>query len=172
MKESMQLAVNSGINVKANMILGFPFESRKEVLETMLFILSLAKIGIHDIYISCFAPYPGSEIYDDLVKQKLIVYMDNKYFFDLMTYSDLTFSKSYSKTIGNKELMVHRLGGMLLFYSMSYLFRPWRFFKTIFNIASKRQESRLEMTLNQMIRGHRSKKVKLPLAPLPLQYKT
>jgi anaerobic magnesium-protoporphyrin IX monomethyl ester cyclase len=157
MKASMSIAVKNGINIKANMIFGFPHETRREIFQTFKFLFTMARIGVHDVYISCFAPYPGSELYDDLVKSREIKFMDANYFLDLMTYSDLSFSRSFAKGIGDRELMVYRLGGMGFFYLVSYLFRPWRAIKSVLNLFFGRIESRLEMALNQRIRGNRSK---------------
>jgi len=50
----------------------------------------------------------------------------------------------------------YRLGGMLFFYTVNYTIRPWRLFRTAINLSRDKQESRLEMALNQVIRGHRS----------------
>jgi len=156
MKRSMRIAVKKNVNIKCNMIFGLPGETRWEVLQTFKFIFEMAIIGVHDIYISCFAPYPGSALYNQLVKEKTIKYMDSDYFLDLMTYSDLSFSRSYNEYFGDRELLFYRLGGMLFFYTVNYAIRPWRLFRTAINLIRGKQESRLEMALNQVLRGHRS----------------
>src|SRR5688572_32847266 len=54
-------AVRNGLNVKLNIIMGFPDESRKELGQTVRFLARMGFAGVHDMSISLFSPYPGSE---------------------------------------------------------------------------------------------------------------
>ena len=57
--------------------------------------------GAHDVSIGVFAPYPGSEIYKDLVKKGVITH-DEKYWQEL-AYVDISFTKSYCNNISTKQ---------------------------------------------------------------------
>jgi len=48
-----------------------------------------------------------------------------------------------------------------MFYVISYLLRPWRLFRVLYNVAVGREESRLDMALGQMMDRLRGKKVNL-----------
>jgi len=161
MKASIRNALKEGMNVKLNMIMGFPHETRKEIFESFRFLRDAAMLGVHDVYVACFSPYPGSELFDELHQSGRIKAMDGVYFLMLTSYSDIRYSYSYSPHITNAQLTRYRLGGMLMFYVISYLLRPWRLFRVLYNVAVGREESRLDMALGQMMDRLRGKKVNL-----------
>ena len=118
-------------------------------------------MGVHDAYIACFAPYPGSELFDELHKSGKIKSMDDEYFLNLTSYSDLLHSYSYSPHLNNAVLTFYRLSGMLMFYIISFTLHPKRIFRLFSNVKNKKEESRLDMALIQLIdRFKGSKKAK------------
>jgi radical SAM superfamily enzyme YgiQ (UPF0313 family) len=148
MKQSMKGAIKAGINCKANIILGFPGETHQEVFETLKFCIELGLLGLQDLSISPFSPYPGSELFNDLQKSGVIKEYSDEYFYSLAAYTDLSKTVSMSENISNGQLGFYRISGMFLFYSFSFLVRPWRLLFLLQNVFfSKRQESRLEMSL-------------------------
>lgn len=150
MKDSIRAALKEGMNVKLNMIMGFPHETGKEIFESFGFLKDVALMGVHDVYIACFSPYPGSELFDELFQSGKIKAMDADYFLMLTSYSDMRYSYSYSPHMTNRQLTFYRLGGMLMFYAISYATRPIRLFKVLFNLISGKQESRLDMALSHL----------------------
>lgn len=150
MLQSMRGSVKAGINCKANIIIGFPGESHKEVLETLWFSVKMAWVGIHDMSISPFSPYPGSELFDQMVGTGEISEFDDTYFFSLAAYTDIMATTSCSEKIGDAALGRYRLGGMMLFYLAMFARRPWRLVISLRNIFSENQESRLEMSLRDL----------------------
>lgn len=161
MKASIRAALKSGMNVKLNMIMGFPHETRKEMFEDFRFLSEVAVLGVHDVYIACFSPYPGSELFEELRQSGRIKALDDDYFLTLTNISDLLYSYSYSPYIAHWQLAVYRLGGMLMFYLIGYLLRPVRFFRLLYNVVKGRQESRLDMALGHLFERIRAKKVTL-----------
>ena len=128
------------------------------------FLINAAVLGVHDVYIACFSPYPGSELFEELKKDGQIENMDTKYFLDLMSYSDIRFSRSYAHSIGDQQLTLYRLGGMAIFYAVQFLVRPWRLIILIRNMILGREESRLNMSLFHILRRMRgSKQLHRPL---------
>ena len=55
-----------------------------------------------------------------------------------------------SERISDKALGRYRILGMLLFYVVQYLVRPFRVLTTLRNVMSVTQESRLEMSLRDL----------------------
>ncbi|MBI3627999.1 MAG: B12-binding domain-containing radical SAM protein [Candidatus Rokubacteria bacterium] len=151
MKASMRAAVRTGINVKANIILGFPDETHKEVLESMRFIVAMALLGVHDISISPFSPYPGSELFEDMRRRGRLAALDDRYFYSLASYTDLFHTVSAAEGIGDRALGWYRTAGLLLFYAVSFVARPWRFVRTCINAFRPRQESRSEMWVRETV---------------------
>lgn len=153
MKQSMREAIRIGINSKANIILGFPGETHREMWQTLWFCVEMAALGLHDMSISPFSPYPGSELFEDLRKAGKLDELSDDYFYSLAAYTDLSKTVSLSEHVGNRALGFYRIFGMLLFYSVSYLVRPWRLITMVRNVFfSDTQESRLEMSLADMIK--------------------
>ena len=66
MIESIRCAEKEGISVKSNFIFGFPDQTLYECWETYKFLFKLAWVGMHDVALFSFIPYPGSELYEQL----------------------------------------------------------------------------------------------------------
>src|SRR5262249_1541340 len=86
-------AKRQGISVRANLIIGFPDESRREVFETIRFGLGLAVRGADEVSINIFSPYPGSELYGELERAGRVALTD-EYFLSLTSLnSDYTLTQ-------------------------------------------------------------------------------
>ena len=147
LERSMRGAVDSGLNVKANILIGFPGETHPDIRATLGFVLRMASLGVHDVSIWTFSPYPGSALFEELQRAGRIGAMDDEYFASLLSYSDLAGAVSFDEHVSSAALRRYRLAGMLLFYCASYLRRPLRVARTARNIVLRRYESRVEMSL-------------------------
>ena len=163
MKESIRSAISKGMSVKLNLMLGFPHETHKEMFQTLNFVKDAAIMGVTDVYIATFSPYPGSELFEQMYENGQIAEINDEYFLNLTSYSDLIRSYSYSKHVGHKMLTFYRLGGMSMFYIINFIFHPKRLFRVFSNIINKREETKLDKGLIEMIdRLKRSKKKRPP----------
>lgn len=147
MKNSMRSCVRNGINVKTNIVLGFPGQTRRDLLATFRFLVEIAVIGVRDALVYLFSPYPGSQMYRELREAGKLPEPGDEYFASLVSYGDLSKGASWTENISGRELAVARLFGMGLFYAVSYLVRPWRIVQTLYHIISRRHESPLERSL-------------------------
>jgi len=150
MLTSMRSSVRQGVNCKANIIIGFPGETHADILQTLGFCMSMAARGVHDMSISPFSPYPGSELYDQMREKGQISELTDDFFFNLAVYTDLSQTVSCSEHVGNRALGFYRLFGMMLFYAAMYGMRPWRLLTTLRNVFTEHQDSRLEMSLRDL----------------------
>jgi hypothetical protein len=132
------------------MIIGFPFEERRDVLDTIRFCLKMAWIGVEDIPLFPFIPYPGSAIHDDLVARGLAPAMDNE-FFAALGFSNMKAIRSSCEGLGARELTFYRTVGMVLFILVSYTRHPRRFLRTAKNLLRARKESAVEERLDQVL---------------------
>ncbi len=148
----MRTAVRAGLNVKANILIGFPDESVADLRETMRFLLRMARLGVHDASVWTFSPYPGSELFDGLRAAGKLAHLDDDYYASLLSYSDVSSASSYATALDARQLQRYRLGGLLLFYGASYLLRPARPLRSLYNIATRRYESRMEMSFGNLVR--------------------
>jgi radical SAM superfamily enzyme YgiQ (UPF0313 family) len=150
MLHSMRASVEVGIVTKVNMIIGFPFEKRRDIFETLRFCLRMAWMGVEDIPLFPFCPYPGSAIYEDLRSRGLVPEMSNEYFASL-GFWDLTQVTSVCQNMSTKELAFYRAAGMALFIAVGYARHPSRFLRTIRNLVQGKNESAVEQRLDQLL---------------------
>ena len=149
--ESISSSFSQGMNVKCNIIFGFPGETLKEVFESYRFIMRMGIAGAYDISVWAFSPYPGSELFEQIHEEKGIV-LDDKYYDSLRSYADASRTVSYSENFSDKKLKALRWFGVALFYSSAWLRRPLRPFRMVLNVMRGTQESRSEMALANMLR--------------------
>ncbi|MBL94177.1 MAG: radical SAM protein [Magnetovibrio sp.] len=153
---SIMSSFSQGMNVKCNIIFGFPGETLKEVLESYIFIVRMGIAGAYDISVWAFSPYPGSELFEKIRREKKLV-LDDRYYDSLRSYADASRTISYSEHFSDRKLKALRWIGVALFYFSAWLRRPVRPFKMIQNILNGIQESRSEMALANMLRRSRLK---------------
>ena len=156
---SMRSSIANNINIKANIIVGFPGEKLKNIYESYKFIFKMATIGVNDVGVWTFSAYPGSELFDDLVKEKRMPDFTDEYFASLLSYSDLRNVVSWDEHFSSWQLKYLRLFGLILFYLVSYAARPGRLVENIRNIINHKTQSRLEMIVENALRRHRKKPV-------------
>ena len=159
MKKSIRSARKKGMSVKLNMIVGFPHETHREIFRTLSFVKDAAVMGVDDVYLASFAPYPGSELFDQLHENGQISTLNDEYFLNLQSLSDLLHSHSYSQHISHRMLTFYRLFGISMFYIIRFILHPKRIFRLFVNIIKKKEETKLDMALIRMIdRFRRTKK--------------
>lgn len=149
--DSMRAAHQVGMVARANLIVGFPFETRRDVWQTLWFSLVMAWNGVEDIGLSPYCPYPGSELYEQLRREGVLPEMSNAYFASL-GWTDLTQANNLCRGVGAAELNFYRAAGMLLTIALSLLRHPSRIARTIRHVLRGDSESNLEKRFNLLIR--------------------
>lgn len=137
-ESSVRQAKWLGIVLRTNLIMGFPHETRRDLLRTGLFGLKLAAIGVDEVSINIYSPYPGSELFRELLAEGRIR-IDDAYFMSLTSLnSDYTHLNpiSFNGSMSSRELAFYRIGFMLANYAISYVFYPWRIVRTLKNVFS------------------------------------
>lgn len=131
MIQSMKYSVELELPICTNILIGYPGQKKKQLLDTGIFCLKLAWLGVNDVLIHNFVPYSGSEFFED-IKDELT---EN----DLMlgVAPSLGYVKSYAKDIPSWLLSIFRLTFLALCLGLQYLRRPKRILKTIINIKNK-----------------------------------
>lgn len=145
MMESIQAATSEGLEVKVNIILGFPDETLSEVRESYVFLAKLAKLGVEAASIFPFCPYPGSEIFDDLVRRG-VIRLDEGYF-DSLVFTDYGRLVSYNDRFGTNELRALVLGGLAAFYGAQLVTHPTRALDMVKQVLRNEQGSKVANAL-------------------------
>ena len=150
MIKSVRSTVKTGISVKVNFMIGFPDETHKDILLTLWFMMRCSLAGVSDFSLSIFAPYPGSELYYELVKQKKIKHDDD--YWEQLSYVDISETRSYCANLSSRWLLFYNWFGYFVCYGSSFIFRPIRIFKTIKNIITSKQETRGDLVFSHIVK--------------------
>jgi anaerobic magnesium-protoporphyrin IX monomethyl ester cyclase len=146
LQESLRSAYRRGLSVMVNIIF-FPDDSRRDVLLTFKFMLKCSWLGLHDITFVPFVPYPGTELYDKLVKEGGLPPMSEEYFVSLLTHSDLSSIQSYNPRFTARQVQIIRMLFLSTFYISSYIFRPYRVLVNLNNVLRNRTVTRGERVM-------------------------
>ncbi len=158
MIDSMRGAHAAGIEIKVNFIFGMPGETWHDVRQTFKFFARLAWHGVDDIACFPYSPYPGSEMFDDLVRRGKIT-LDEDYFISLIGYTDIPNSVSYVDFLSSRQLALLNMSGMAFFYALNFLFRPWRAVSFFGGALLGRKGSKLTMALSNTRRKRAARKL-------------
>lgn len=156
MLRSMRAAVRAGMHVRAHFIMGMPGQTLSEVGESFLFIGKMAWAGVHDISSFFFYPYPGSQMYRDLVAQGKIN-PDSPAYDELLAgacFTDFKAIRSWSEYFSPGMLRFFCLGSMAFFYMLSFLFWPLRAVQTLWHVGRGRPFTWLERFLHAGFRQY------------------
>jgi radical SAM superfamily enzyme YgiQ (UPF0313 family) len=156
--QSMRIAKELGINVKANLMVGFPDETRRDLLCTLGFGLRAAWLGVDDIPLFPFSPYPGTTLYEALRRDGIVGPPDDDYFAGL-GYMDMARTTSVCRHVSTTELNVYRILGMSAFYAIGYARRPSRILRTVRNVLAERSETVLEQRIVEYKRRRRIRRM-------------
>ena len=136
--KSIRTSVKIGHKAKLNFIIGFPHETVIDCLKTIFFAMYCAiRLGVSDILFSVFAPYPGSELFEKLKKEKKLK-VNDKYFDKLHAQFDITKTDSYCEHVSGKMLIFLRFLGFSLSYIIIYISRPKRIYKLLKSVFQKK----------------------------------
>lgn len=136
--ELIRLARKHGVDTRCNIVIGFPDDTRREIYQSLVFQLRLAYLGVVDVPIFDFTPYPGSELFERLLKEGVIPALDDDYFESLGMNIQVRNRRRYCRRVGPLELMLYRTMGMMGFYGFYYLLRPIKLLGFVSNILSYR----------------------------------
>lgn len=127
--ESARDALDAGIRVGIFIILGFPQESWRQILQTYGLIVRMAWLGAHHVNVGAYSPQPNTALYHELVAAGRIPpepELDDRFFFDLFGYLDLTEIRSWNDRISDRQLTLLVTLGYALFFGVSFLRHPKR----------------------------------------------
>ena len=127
--EAVKLLCKSKISVTCFIVVGFPQDDKKTIWDTIKLIFKLAVLGVDDITVSQFTPYPGSEIYDDLVKEKVIK-GNLEEVSDVVSFYQKK-RRSYSERLSPNFIFYIMNFMFIEFYLTSFILRPWKPFRNL-----------------------------------------
>lgn len=145
MTESIRASVKVGIYSRANLIFGLPDQTISEALESVAFAMKLCVLGMYDIACMCFAPYPGSELFERMIREGRIETGDS---YDEFLINNVTSKvvgmRSWSQHIPSWSMPLWTIGTTLMFYSVQFVLRPNRFFKMLYRMIKQNPTTMFE----------------------------
>ena len=134
-----KIAKKHKMATRANIIIGFPNDTRRTILQSLWMQIKLIFLNVVDVPIFEFSPYPGSNYFRLLQKRGVIpsdVELDDYYFNTLGQGLPISKRARYCKNVGPRELAYYQLAGMSIFYALQYMFRPSRIYTFVKNFFS------------------------------------
>ncbi len=149
MLASMKTALEAGLKLSCFIVIGFPGETAATLGESLTLIRKMAWLGVHDVVVSKFVPYPGSKLFKDLQTQGKLKLDDEFFIMPMEFYTSR--SPSFAEGLTGRQLYLTMLWMFLNFYSISLLRRPWRLFEAVRAVATGREETRFAKWANDML---------------------
>jgi anaerobic magnesium-protoporphyrin IX monomethyl ester cyclase len=149
MLASMKVALRAGFKLSCFIVIGFPGETVETLEETMGLIRKMALLGVHDVVVSKFVPYPGSKLFRDLQASGRLKLDDDFFIMPMDFYTSK--APSFADGISSRRLYFTMLWMFVNFYSLSLLTRPWRILEAFTGVLTGREETRLAKWVNDML---------------------
>jgi radical SAM superfamily enzyme YgiQ (UPF0313 family) len=122
--EAVRLVLRTNMTVACFIVIGFPEDTRAGLRRTLRLVRRLARMGVHDVTISKFTPYPGTAYFRRLFADKAFDASAEELHRVISFYSSK--GKSYTPGVSSRELHLRMLWMYLNFYVLSFAIRPWR----------------------------------------------
>lgn len=154
MLQSMRAAARNGMFVRANVMLGLPGQTLGEVWQSFGFMGRMALVGVNDLQLYPFTPYPGSELFNQFVAEGKIRRDDPDYELSLLhlDIGDPKWVRSWSEHFSSRALFWMTIAGLLFFYSLQFLRRPQRLMAGICRMIRGSPVTWLERMLTVQLR--------------------
>jgi len=155
----VRLVLKTDMTVACFIVIGFPYDNTKTLKSSLRLVRKLALMGVHDITVSQFTPYPGSIEFEKLIANggisDKLEELD-----DIVDFYSLS-EKSYCEEVPSKKLYRWMLWLYLNFYVISFIMRPWRVMYNFWTYFTKGCENTRYMRLfNELLINRRKWKTK------------
>lgn len=124
MLDSMRIAVRRGLKLSCFIIIGFPDETEESIRDSLKLVRKMAWLGIHDVAVTKFVPYPGSALFYRLQREGKIE-LDDKFFESPMDFYTQD-APSYADALTTRQLYRWMIYLFWNFYILSFVLRPFR----------------------------------------------
>jgi radical SAM superfamily enzyme YgiQ (UPF0313 family) len=155
MLHSIDQSYKAGLDIKLNIMLGYPDERVSDIMRTNWFLIKASYYGATDASPSMFSPYPGSALFNELKERGELTLNDN-YFYSIVYSQSLHHFKNYNRNNSRRVMMLMLFISYLCFYVSNYLFRPVRAFRLVLNVATRNYKTRGEYMIGTIINRFRA----------------
>lgn len=141
MLDAMRAAVRRGLKLSCFIVIGFPDDTPATLRDTLSLIRRMAVLGVHDVAVSKFVPYPGSALFRRLQGEGKLQ-LDDQFFVSPMDFYTAK-APSYADAVSTQRLYWTMLWMFANFYVISFALRPWRVVRALLRaVVTGREETR------------------------------
>src|ERR1700719_3446373 len=115
MLQAMRIAVRRGFRLSCFIVIGFPDDTPATLRKSLQLVRKMAVLGVHDVAVSKFVPYPGSALFKRL-QQEGRIEVDDKFFLSPMDFYTKK-APSYADRVSTRRLYL----SMIWFFANFYL---------------------------------------------------
>jgi radical SAM superfamily enzyme YgiQ (UPF0313 family) len=148
MLNSMRVALDAGFKLSCYIVIGFPGETVETLRETMGLVRKMARMGVHDVVVSKFVPYPGSKLFRELQASGRLKLDDDFFIMPMEFYTSRT--PSFADGLTSRRMYFTMLWMFVNFYAISFLLKPWRVLEAFSPLWTGREETRLAKWVNDI----------------------
>jgi anaerobic magnesium-protoporphyrin IX monomethyl ester cyclase len=150
MLQAMRIAVRRGFKLSCFIVIGFPQDTPATLRMSLRLIRKMALLGVHDVAVTKFVPYPGSALFRQL-QQKGRIALDDEFFLSPMDFYSRN-APSYSAHVSTNRLYFTMLWMFVNFYIISFVSRPMRTARILFKtLATGTEETRYAKWFNDAL---------------------
>ena len=141
MLDAMRAAVKRGLKLSCFIVIGFPDDTPATLRRTLRLIRRMALLGVWDVAVSKFVPYPGSALFKRLQSEGKLE-LDDRFFVSPMDFYTAQ-APSYANAVSTQRLYWTMLWMFVNFYVISFALRPWRVVRALARaLVTGREETR------------------------------
>jgi radical SAM superfamily enzyme YgiQ (UPF0313 family) len=150
MLDAMRIAVRRGFKLSCFIVIGFPDDTPSTLQQSLRLIRKMARLGVHDVAVSKFVPYPGSYLFKRLQQEGRIA-VDDEFFLSPMDFYTQK-APSYSQHLTTRYLYFMMLWMFVNFYVTSFAWRPLRTARILLKaVVTGTEETRFAKWLNDVL---------------------
>ncbi len=155
---SVRAAVKHKLKVQVFFIVGFPNETRKDVWKTIKMVSKMAWLGVQDVGMNHYMPLPGTEQLEKEFEPGWAKKLGDSFYMIPLFGHSLKMEKwrRANKNFSTFELSLYVMFGFAMFYSVSFLRHPSKFFSFIGGLNSKTDTSRVQLAIKTMLRHRKN----------------
>lgn len=146
---AMRVAIAAGLKLSCFLVIGFPGETHGSLKDTLGLVRKMAFLGVHDVAVTKFVPYPGSALFRRLQTDGRLK-LDDEFFIMPMDFYT-SHAPSYADDVSSRYLYFMMLWMFINFYGLSLLCRPWRLVSALVGALRGHEETRLAKWFNDML---------------------
>jgi anaerobic magnesium-protoporphyrin IX monomethyl ester cyclase len=121
---SMRAAVKRGLKLSCFILIGFPDDTKETINQSLKLIRKMAVLGVYDVAVSKFVPYPGSELFKRLHNEGRFKLDDEFFLWPMDFHTDRV--PSFVDGMTNGQLYRKMIWMFTNFYVISFACHPAR----------------------------------------------